>query len=613
MKKILLGVLFFAYMQISLAQLRVDANSQLHIGGTSPTERLDVNGAIRIGTTSNTNAGTIRYLSNVFEGYNGTDWVDLSSPSKWTLAGNNIYFNTGKVGIGGAPATAFEIKDNGSRMRFQRSSAIDGIVIGDSEQNFAIATRVQGASAIPINSYLFFNHSLGNFGVNTLSPTTDFHIQGDFRLTGGFYDSFVSTGSIGQILTSTITGTKWTNLSELGQWLESGSNLYTLGNVGIGTTTPFAKLDVNGDALISSIDIGKGNNELSDNTVFGVLAGTAITSGNYNTFIGKNTGIANTTGEKNTFFGRQAGYSNITGSDNVFIGHQAGYNETGSDKLYIDNSSTSTPLIGGDFATDEITVNGDLIVKSGEGINLPTAGNGIGFGANDTWKMAWGGSTVLSYFRNSGNKVAEWVGVSSNAARFAMQQYSVRGTADNYPAYSFLQDGDTGLVLYDPNEVGLVTGGVTRLICMADGDTGIGTDAPSEKLDVNGNARFRSIGSGTSSGALHYESDGTLTTNTSDIRLKKNIKTLKNPLKKIQKLRGVKYNWKDENNPTRQIGLIAQEVETEFCELVFINPVDGFKGVHYDKVVAVLIEGMKAQQAQIEQLQKDIKKLKKRK
>jgi len=612
MKNIILVFLLFALWQTSYAQLKV-ISGDVHIGGSSPTEKLTVNGAINLGTTANSNAGTIRYLSNVFEGYNGTAWVDLSSPSKWTLAGNNIYFNTGKVGIGGAPATAFEIKDNGSRMRFQRSSAIDGIVIGDSEQNFAIATRVQGAGATPINSYLFFNHSLGNFGVNTLSPTTDFHIQGDFRLTGGFYDSFVSTGSIGQILTSTITGTKWRNLSELGQWLESGSNLYTLGNVGIGTTTPFAKLDVNGDALISSIDIGKGNNELSDNTVFGVLAGTAITSGNYNTFIGKNTGIANTTGEKNTFFGRQAGYSNITGSDNVFIGHQAGYNETGSDKLYIDNSSTSTPLIGGDFATDEITVNGDLIVKSGEGISLPTAGNGIGFGSsdlsNETWKMEWGGNRELSYYRNDTNKVAGWVGVSTQGARFAMYQFSLRGTADNNPAYSFLQDGDTGLVRYDADEVGLVTGGVTRLICMADGDTGIGTDAPSEKLDVNGNARFRSIGSGTSSGALHYESDGTLTTNTSDIRLKKNITRIKSPIKKVQRLRGVKYSWKDSNDASRQIGLIAQEVEKVVPELVFTNPVDGYKGVHYDKVVALLIEAMKGQQIQIEALQKEVKRL----
>ena len=90
------------------------------------------------------------------------------------------------------------------------------------------------------------------------------------------------------------------------------------------------------------------------------MAGTAITTGNYNTFIGKNTGIANTTGEKNTFFGRQAGYSNITGSNNVFIGHQAGYNETGSDKKYIDNSSTSTPLIGGDFSTNTLTITGDI-------------------------------------------------------------------------------------------------------------------------------------------------------------------------------------------------------------------------------------------------------------
>lgn len=511
MKKILiLGFLLFAYMQISLAQLRVDANSQLHIGGTSPTERLDVNGAIRIGTTSNTNAGTIRYLSNVFEGYNGTDWIDLTGNYNALDSVSILFSGFGKTHI-----------------------ATENIQLGA------------------------------------------FYLSGDGGNEGVFID---------------------------------GS-----GNVGIGENAPSAKLDINGEVLINGIDIGKGDNELSDNTVFGVLAGTAITTGNYNTFIGKNTGIANTTGEKNTFFGRQAGYSNITGSDNIFIGHQAGYNETGSDKLYIDNSSTSTPLIGGDFATDEITVNGDLIVKSGEGISLPTAGNGIGFGSsdlsNETWKMEWGGNRELSYYRNDTNKVAGWVGVSTQGARFAMYQFSFRGTADNNPAYSFLQDGDTGLVRYDVDEIGLVTGGVTRLICMADGDTGIGTDAPSEKLDVNGNARFRSIGSGTSSGALHYESDGTLTTNTSDIRLKKNITRIKSPIKKVQRLRGVKYSWKDSNDASRQIGLIAQEVEKVVPELVFTNPVDGYKGVHYDKVVALLIEAMKGQQIQIEALQKEVKRL----
>ena len=41
--------------------------------------------------------------------------------------------------------------------------------------------------------------------------------------------------------------------------------------------------------------------------------------------------------------------------DGLFLGYQAGYNETGSNKLYIDNSSTSDPLIEGDFSSNTVT------------------------------------------------------------------------------------------------------------------------------------------------------------------------------------------------------------------------------------------------------------------
>ena len=59
------------------------------------------------------------------------------------------------------------------------------------------------------------------------------------------------------------------------------------------------------------------------------------------------------------------------------------------------------------------------------------------------------------------------------------------------------------------------------------------------------------------------------------------------------------------------IGLIAQEVEEIVPELVFTNPVDGFKGVHYEKTVALLIEGMKEQQSKLDELSQEIIELKK--
>ena len=88
----------------------------------------------------------------------------------------------------------------------------------------------------------------------------------------------------------------------------------------------------------------------------------------------------------------------------------------------------------------------------------------------------------------------------------------------------------------------------------------------------------------------------------SDERLKQGIKTLDNALKKVISLRGVSFKWKNaQTSPSSQIGLIAQEVETLFPELVENGP-DGMKGVNYSGFVAVLIEALKEQQVQIDKL-----------
>jgi hypothetical protein len=90
------------------------------------------------------------------------------------------------------------------------------------------------------------------------------------------------------------------------------------------------------------------------NTFSGYYAGYSNTTGYYNTFSGYCAGYSNTTGNYNTFFGYRAGYSNSTGSGNLFLGYEAGYNETGSNKLYIDNSNTTSPLIYGEFDNNRI-------------------------------------------------------------------------------------------------------------------------------------------------------------------------------------------------------------------------------------------------------------------
>jgi hypothetical protein len=77
-------------------------------------------------------------------------------------------------------------------------------------------------------------------------------------------------------------------------------------------------------------------------------------------------------------------------------------------------------------------------------------------------------------------------------------------------------------------------------------------------------------------------------------------------LAKILQLQGFSFNWKDNQEPS--IGLLAQEVEKVFPELV--SGKDGSKTVDYGKLVPVLIEAIKEQQREIEKLKLEIEQMK---
>jgi len=133
------------------------------------------------------------------------------------------------------------------------------------------------------------------------------------------------------------------------------------------------------------------------------------------------------------------------------------------------------------------------------------------------------------------------------------------------------------------------------------GNIGIGTTTPTETLDIDGNLRIRNISNGAFANDLAITSDGTLTLSSSDQRLKKDISNIESVLGKVLKLQGVTYNWIDSDVSTKKdLGLIAQEVELLFPELVFTNKADGYKGINYSRFPAVFVEAFKEQQAIIE-------------
>ena len=134
-----------------------------------------------------------------------------------------------------------------------------------------------------------------------------------------------------------------------------------------------------------------------------------------------------------------------------------------------------------------------------------------------------------------------------------------------------------------------------------------------QNVQVSSSVRFNSLGVGTSpSGTIGaiLASNDVVAFASSDERLKENITLIENPLDKIIQLGGYEFDWIQNEeihvHHGHDIGVIAQEVEKVLPELVTTRD-NGYKAVKYEKIVALLIEGIKAQQSKIDSLENDIK------
>jgi hypothetical protein len=143
--------------------------------------------------------------------------------------------------------------------------------------------------------------------------------------------------------------------------------------------------------------------------------------------------------------------------------------------------------------------------------------------------------------------------------------------------------------------IDLIPNGSLAVRVSSAGNVGIGTSSPTSKLSVVGNTSVT----------------GTVTATdfntTSDSRLKDDILPMnsKVSLNNVLALQGVSYTM----NGVKSIGLIAQDVEKVIPEAV-VTREDGYKGVNYGNLVAELVEGMKEQQCQINEMKLEIKSLK---
>ena len=412
------------------------------------------------------------------------------------------------------------------------------------------------------------------------------------------------------------------------------------GNVGLGTTSPASKLDVVGaintstqyniggsrvlsaagaNNLFAGVNAGAANTTGFSNAFFGAAAGVNNTEGGINSFFGSFAGYANTVGISNSFFGYGAGFGNTAGSQNSFFGKSAGESNTeGINNSFFghragkfntaaccnsffgaeagvntggNNGLGSYNSFFGNFAgVSNTTGTGNTFVGRGAGLSNTTENSNtfVGFQANGaasiTNATAIGANAIVTQSNSLvlGSSANIGIGSSSPAAPL-----HILGPALTPPIG--LASTENGLLLGLESTSGykwIQSYGGSLAINPVGNNVGIGTSAPAFPLDV--------------AGAAHASSFPT----SSDARLKTNISQLTEVLEKIEKIRGVSFDWNEvyeslgRSTGHREIGVVAQEVEAVFPELVTTWGEQGYRAVDYGRLSAALVEAVKELRAE---------------
>ena len=263
------------------------------------------------------------------------------------------------------------------------------------------------------------------------------------------------------------------------------------------------------------------------------------------------------------------------GGSGASLGLELSYDQSGATTSIIQANPTYT----NDNQLLKIRADGD---RNANQIVLTGTGH-VGFGtstpADSNWSDSTYGNTEVAIDGDGGYAVLHFRGdgAGSTDTRYSM------GVGDGkfYMAYD-----------------DVVT---THRICVeSNGNVGIGTSTPGAKLHVAGDI---------------YATGDVTAYYSSDINLKENIVNIENALDKVNKIRGVHYDWKDEYLEEhtyvekQDVGVIAQEVEKVLPEIV-ADREDGTKAVKYDRLTALLIEAVKELSAKVDAQQEEINILK---
>jgi hypothetical protein len=198
------------------------------------------------------------------------------------------------------------------------------------------------------------------------------------------------------------------------------------------------------------------------------------------------------------------------------------------------------------------------------------------------------------------------IGEASNTAASVINRAKVKipdGTSSK-PGIAFTND---------PN-MGLYRSGTSAILTLDDTSAAAVYEFQTDGLKISDGAlAVGNISPSTTTGRIDASND-IVAYSTSDCRLKKYVKPIKNALDKIDQIRGVEFDWKVTDDKIAKevhsfeghdVGVLAQEIEAVLPEVVTTRD-SGYKAVKYEKIVPLLIQGIKELKDEVEILKSKI-------
>ena len=334
----------------------------------------------------------------------------------------------------------------------------------------------------------------------------------------------------------------------------------------------------------------------SNNTCYGLNALFSNTTGSDNTAVGRSALANNTSWSSNTAFWQASLQNNTTGLNNSAFWGALYNNTTGTQNVGMGAGALQNNISGGSNVAlwvvsllDNQTGGNNTAVGAaalnsntsgyfntsiwyGSLYRASTASNNVAIGpyalGNFSW-VTWDNNVAVGYNSLIGN--TSW---TSNTAIW-----------DNSNVWAWSLTNATAI------GAGAIVSASNSLVLWNNANVGIGTSAPSQKLEVAGNILAT---------AYLYSSDR---------RLKDDIMPISGAADILEKLQGVRFAWKADGRA--DIGFIAQDVERVLPELVHTDRA-GMKSVEYANIIPVLVEGYKSEKSRADALEARLEKLESR-